>query len=157
MLRRDLPCFFSKEKMLNCRVVIQNHLSILSAINGKKALDHVWSAAGKLLAASKYRALFFEKMMREVERKSANYIASQHNSSKYSSSQIEDMPFIKPQGYSNKRTKSFYENTTSKRKNTSSEKPPGLNVVDAESCKPKGRPKKSKNLNNANDKSKKNI
>ena len=154
MLRCDLPCFFNEEMNVELHGSDPKASANSSYHRCKKAMDHVWSVAGKPLSASKEGALFFDKMMREVETKAANYLASQHSNSKYSSSQIEDMPFIKPQGYSNKRTKSFYENTTSKRKKTSSEKPPGLNVVDAESCKPKGRPKKSQNLNNADAKSK---
>ena len=54
--------------------------------------------------------------MKDAELKAADFISKQHCAESKSHSQIQDMPFIKPSGYSNKRTKSFYETNVQKKK-----------------------------------------
>ena len=54
------------------------------------------------------------------------------------------MPFIQPSGYSNKRTKAFYETNDSKRSKSSLNSKKSLSVIDSVPCAAKGRPKKPK-------------
>ena len=49
------------------------------------------------------------------------------------------MPYVKPSGHSNKRTKAFYEFSGSSKKQNSSKNGAEIRIVDAESCKSKRR------------------
>ena len=101
----------------------------------------------KKLCASEEGTLFFEQLMKDTELKAANFILKQHCAESKSHSQIQDMLFIKPSGYRNKRTKSFFK-IVQKRNKSTFESNLSLTVIDSVPCKTKGRPKKIKENEN---------
>ena len=84
--------------------------------------------------------------MNECERKAINFIDSNNSAPKNKLSQIEDAPFLKPAGYSNRRTRAHYESSSKSSKKQDGTAQFELRIADSKSCKSKGRPpKKPKN------------
>ena len=104
------------------------------------------------ICTSEEGTAFFEQLMKDNEIKAANFISSQLCTKSCSHSEIQDMPFIKTSGHSNKRNKAFYEMNTQKRSKSSFENNLRFTVVDSVPCKPKGRPKKIKDDEKMNQK-----
>ena len=84
--------------------------------------------------------------MNEWERNAINFIDNNNSAPKNKLSQIEDAPFLKLAGYSNKRTKAHYESSSKSSKKQDGASQFELRIADSEPFKSKGRPsKKPKN------------
>ena len=107
-----------------------------------EARDNLWSVAGKNLSSAEKGAEFYLKLTKEFERKAISFIEENNSAPKTNLSQIEDTPFLKPAGCSNKRTKAHYESSSKSSKKQDGTALFELRIADSKSCKPKGRPSK---------------
>ena len=78
--------------------------------------DNFWSIAGKHFSPSEKGALFFEKIMKKCEMKTAEFLESQHEKPAENLSQIEDMLLAKPNEHINKHAESFFKSRTLSKK-----------------------------------------
>ena len=112
-----------------------------------EAQDNFLSDIRKLLSLTEKGADFYLKMINECERNTINFISNNNSSPKNKLLQIEDAPFLKEKGYSNKWEKAYYEINSKSSKKQDSSNQFELRIANSESCKPKGRLSKNLKIN----------